>query len=36
MGVICNCDGWHDWNCPNTTCSEHPECKLFKELDKED
>ena len=33
MGVIFSgCDDFHDWNCPNTRCSEHPEEKLFKEL----
>jgi hypothetical protein len=27
------CDGWHDWECGNTQCPDHPEFKLFKGMD---
>lgn len=31
-----DCDGWHEWDCPNTRCHEHPEYKLFKKMDEEE
>lgn len=36
MGVIFSgCDGWHNYDCQNTECSEHPDMKLKQELEAE-
>jgi hypothetical protein len=31
-GYLYPCYGWHEWDCNNTECSEHPDTKLKEEL----